>query len=293
MAGGVLLAGIIFFLGANITNAAFGVSPPFFNADHLVPGVTYSQTIYLVQDQPNSDLPINAKIDLPGHVQSWITLDHGLSFVIPRGVKQFPVVITATVPQGEGLGKYSGNITFASVPSRTGEVTIALGANVGVNLTVGNGIFEQYSIPNISFPSIEEGWNPKVFFHFQNNGNIAESVDSIVFSLYDQYDTVRLAYMTQQGGLPPVPPFTTKDFTVEFPTNFHVGVGDYWATVTFYKNYQSITSFKDILHVLPAGSLSSPWSRYWYYYVLGIAVLLIVIYRVWIVVSRRKKRRSA
>ena len=299
VAVGALLAGIAFLGSATITNAAFGVSPPFFNADHLVAGVTYSQTIYLVQDQPTADLPIKVTMSLPAHVQSWITLDHGLNFVIPQGVKQFPVTITAQVPQGEGLGKYSGNIVFASSPSPTGQVTIALGANVAVNLTIGNGVYEQYSIPTVSFPSIEEGWNPKVYFLFQNNGNIAEQLDSVVFNLYDQYDTVRLAYMTQQSGFSPVPPFTSKDFTVEFPTDFHMGVGDYWATATFYKNYQQITTYKGILHVLPPGSLSSPLQvfltslkNYWFLVVLGLVIILLIAYRIWVVVARRRKRAA-
>jgi hypothetical protein len=286
----------LFFGGIRVTHAAFGVSPPFLNADHLVPGVTYSQTIYLVQDQPDNDLPIKVTMTVPSHVQSWITLDQGLNFVIPKGTRQFPVVVSVKVPQGEGLGVYSGNMVFATVPGQSGQVTIALGANVAVNLTVGNGVFEQFSIPYVSFPSIEEGWNPRVFFRLQNGGNVPEQVDSAVLDLYDQFDSVRLAYMTKQGGFPQVAPFTNVEFAAEFPTDFHLGAGDYWGSVTFYKNYHVITSYKGAIHVLPAGSLSSPFEaflsslkNYWFYGVLGLVVALLIVYRVWVIISRRKK----
>ena len=292
-----LLTAAVFFSGVQVTKAAFGVSPPFVNAGHLVPGVTYSQTIYLVQDQPDNDLSVKATLDVPSHIASWITIDKGFNFVIPKGVRQFPIVVTVQVPQGEGLGVYSGNLVVATAPGASGQVTIALGANIAINLTVGNGVFEQYSIPYITLPSIEEGWNPRVFFRFQNNGNIAEQIDSAVFELYDQFSSVRLAYMTKQGGFSQVPPFSTKEYTIEFPTDFHLGVGDYWGSVTFYKGYQAITTYKNIMHVLPPGSLSSPFDAFltsvksnWFYYAFGFVVMLIIIYWLWVVISRRRRR---
>ena len=39
-------------------DATFGISPPFLNADHLVAGAKYVQTIYLVQNESDSDLRI-------------------------------------------------------------------------------------------------------------------------------------------------------------------------------------------------------------------------------------------
>jgi hypothetical protein len=289
--------GAIFLVAPNITLAAFGVSPPFFNAVHLVPGVTYSQTIYLVQDQTTSDLAIKATLSVPDHIKSWITIDKGLSFTIPAGTQQFPVQISITVPQGEALGTYSGNIVFATNPGQSGEVAIALGANVSINVVVGTGIYEEYSIPYITFPSIEEGWNPRVTYKFQNNGNVPETLDGATFELWDQYDAVRLAYLTKNDGFSAVPPFTTQEYTIEFPTDFHLGVGDYWGVVNFYKNNQVVASQKTILHVLPRGSLSSPIDlvieniqQYWIYYLIALIAFILIVRRVW--AMRRNKRRA-
>ena len=286
------------FGGANTSFAAFGISPPFLNADHLVPGITYVQTIYLVQDQPDADLPIGATLNVPEHMRSWITIDKGFNFIIPKGVRQFPVQVSVHVPAGEPLGKYSGNLIFATVPGAAGQVTVSIGANVAINLTVGNDIFEKYSIPSIEFRTIEEGWNPQALVRFQNEGNVAESIDSATFELYDQYDATRLAYIPKQSGFPETAAFSTGEYIVEFPTDFHLGVGDYWGNVTFYKNNQVLATHKTVFHVVPAGTLD-PFGRitsnlkaYWIYYALGLIALLLVIRRSWASISRRKGRNA-
>ena len=289
-------AAIAFFAATGTSLAAFGISPPFLNADHLVPGVTYDQTIYLVQDQPDTDLTIAATLDVPDSIKSWVAIDKGFTFVIPKGTRQFPVVVSIHVPKNQTLGKYSGNLVFATAPGATGQVTVSIGANVTINLTVGNDIFEKYSIPYIAFPPIEEGWNPKALVRFQNDGNVSEGIDSASFDLYDQYDAVRLAYVTKQGGFPETPAFTTSEYLVEFPTSFHLGVGDYWGSVVFYKGDKVIASQKTIFHVVPAGtlsplgSLSTNLKNYWIYWTAGLLVLLFVVRWLWIRFSRRKTK---
>jgi hypothetical protein len=293
-----LVFGIAFSLGtAPKSFAAFGISPPFVNADHLVPGVTYQQTIYLVQDQPTADLEIKAAVTAPDHVKPWITLNTGTDFVIPQGTRQFPVQITITVPKGEPLAKYTGDVSFESVPGKAGQVTIALGVDVTLNLTIGNDVYEKYSIPLVTFPDIEEGWNPKVAVRFENDGNVSESFDSATFDLYDQYDVVRLAFAEKQSGFPITPAFTTSNYVVDFPMSFHLGVGDYWGIATFYKNNVVVASQKTVLHVLPAGSLSpgglllTSLETYWYYYLVGIIALLLI--GGWVFRSRRKHKVAA
>jgi hypothetical protein len=290
-------AGILALAGPNLSLAAFGVSPPFLNATHLVAGSSFTQTIYLVQDTPLTDVKINATLSVPDRIKSWITIDKGLSFVIPAGIQQFPVNVTVHVPQGESLGSYQGNIVFATAPDNTGQITIALGANVIINLTIGSGVFEQFSIPYIALPSIEEGWNPRATFRFQNDGNVPENLSGATFSLYDQYDKNQLAYLTKDGGFQEVPAFATKEYTVEFPTDLHLGVGDYWGVVTFYRNNEAIASQKAIFHVLPRGSLSSQLDiafqnimKYWVYYLIALLALVLIVRRIWMM--RRERNRK-
>ncbi|HEY5221126.1 MAG TPA: hypothetical protein VIJ29_03215 [Candidatus Paceibacterota bacterium] len=275
-----LFLALFFLIPASPTHAAFGISPPFLNADHLVPGAKYQQTVYLVQDQPNQDLNIQANLTMPQPGASWISLDKGFNFVIPQGVRQFPVTITVSVPSNVTLGAYSGNLTFTTQPSSAGQVTIALGAQVAINLTIGTGTFEKYSVPLIQFPDILEGQSPTVHVKFQNDGNVPESFDGATYQLYDQYDSVQLAYIQKSSGFPTTAPFTIADYNLTFPLDFYLGVGEYWGVVNFYKNGQVVASQKAIFNVLKATWYQEAWNYImdeWVYFLIGLVLVLIVI----------------
>lgn len=297
----ILAAALFFLIGASTTHAgSFGSSPPYFTADHLVPGATFSQTIYLVQDDPSVDLPIQAQLTVPDAVKGWFSIDKGFSFTIPAGVRQFPVVVTVVVPKDAGLAKYDGTLVFTTSPSQTGQVSIALGTSIAVHLTIGNDIYEKYSVPSIQFATIEEGWNPRAIVKFENDGNIPEGFDSATFDIYDQYDAVRLAYITKESGFPQIPAFTTENDTIEFPTDFHLGVGQYWGIVTFYKNQQAVASLKTVFNVVPAGSILGPFGSFIYsiernptLLALVVVVILFVVFIIWNFTRRRRHRHAA
>lgn len=282
---------VVFFLfPVSLTHAAFGISPPFLNADHLVAGAKYQQTVYLVQDQPDQNLNIQANLVMSDPARSWVSLDKGFNFVIPQGTRQFPVTITVSVPQGVTLGAYSGNLTFTTQPASTGQVTIAMGAQVAINLTVGTGTFEKYDVPLIQFPDILEGQNPEVQVKFENDGNIPEAFDGATYELYDQYDSVRLAYVQKASGFPVTEPFTISDYRVTFPVDFYLGIGKYWGVVNFYKNGQVVASQKTVFNVLKATWYEKAWNyilNEWIYLLAGfIALVLIIAFTIW----RSKKK---
>lgn len=292
----VAVFGSVFLIGAPRAHAAaFGISPPFLNADHLVKGTRYVQTIYLLQNQPNEDLRIKAELDISESIRSWIAIDKGFDFVIPKGVRQFPVEVSVQVPQNTGVGFYHGNLTFTSMPSQSGQVTIALGAQVVINLTVGTDIYRKFTVPLIQLLDIEEGWSPRVYVKFNNEGNVPESFDRATYELLDQFGGVRLAYAQKSKGFPETPPFTVKEYTVEFPIDFHLGVGEYWGSVNFYQEGKVVASQKTIFTVLKAGSLSTAKERIvrfltgtWMYLVLIAAVAASVV-----AVKRKRRRRHA
>jgi hypothetical protein len=275
-----LFLAVFLLFPVSLTHAAFGISPPFLNADHLVPGAKYQQTVYLVQDQPDQDLDIQANLTMPEPGRSWVSIDKGFNFVIPQGTRQFPVTITVSVPQGVTLGAYSGNLTFTTQPSSAGQVTIAMGAQVAINLTVGTGTFEKYSVPLIQLPDIQEGQSPTVHVKFENDGNVPEAFDGATYELYDQYDSVRLAYVQKSSGFPTTAPFTISDYNVSFPVDFYLGVGQYWGVVNFYKNGQVVASQKTVFNVLKATWYQKTWNYVvdeWVYALIAFALLLIVI----------------
>jgi hypothetical protein len=288
-----VVVGLFFLLPVQLTHAAFGISPPFLNADHLVPGTKYVQTVYLVQDQPNVNLNIQANLQMDQPAASWVSVDKGFNFVIPQGTRQFPIEVTINVPEDASLGIYHGTLTFTTQPSSAGQVTIALGAQVAINLTVGTGTFEKYTVPQITFSDILEGQSPIVNVKFENDGNVPESFDGATYALYDQYDAVQLAYVQKSDGFPTTPPFTIQDYSIQFPLDFYLGIGEYWGVVNFYKDGQVVASQKTVFNVLKAtwynkvlNYLADEWI-----YALIIAVLLVLVIALAVWRSRRRGRK--
>ncbi len=252
----LLLGGTLAVTLPSFASAAFGVSPPFVNATHLMPGVTYSQVVYLVQDKPDEDLGIHVALDIADRVRSWISIDKGFDFVIPKGTRQFPINVIVTVPKNAERVSYGGNLIVTSEPSAKGQVTIALGANISINLTVGNDIYEKYSVPLINFLDIEEGWNPKIDIRFVNDGNVPESLGGATFEVYDRFDSVRLAFIQKTSGFPEVEPFTTDEYTIEFPLDLHLGQGQYWGSAVLYdKGNAILATQRTVFNVLPPGAI--------------------------------------
>jgi len=244
------------------SEAAFGISPPYFSAEHLVPGVTYSQSIYLVRDDDSEDLPMKAELDLnPSSIKEWLTFQPGQNFVIPKGVKQFPVTITAKVPKDIKLASYGGNIRFITNPPKTGQVTVAYGANLNLNLVVGEGIFRKFSIPLVKMLDIEEGWDPQALVRYNNEGNVPEGLTGSTFEVRDQFDSVRLGFVQAKDNFPEIPGFTSVEKTINFPINTRLGIGQYYGIISLYQGDKLIASQKMAFNVLPAGTFSGFWGK--------------------------------
>jgi hypothetical protein len=291
-----LLLGIA-LLYPQFGKAAFGISPAVITMDHLVPGSEFTQTLYLVQDKPDDDLPVTATFDIPSAVRGWISIEQGESFTIPRGKNQFPVRITVKVPKGISLGSWSGKVSFVSNPQKTGQVTIALGAQAILNLRVGNDAYEKFSVPLIKLLDVEEGWDPRVYVKFQNEGNIPNGFTNATYELFDKFGEVRLAYVQKGDGFPETPAFTTKEYTMDFPIDFHLGIGQYWATVTFYKNDAVVASQRTVFNVLEKGSLAaSPFATLFEFVKkhgassAGVGAFLFIILILLARFSRKRKR---
>lgn len=285
----VAAALVIIGLGAGYKNAhaAFGVSPPFVNADKLVKGATFEQTIYLVRDVGDTDLPIKGVLDLPEKVRSWVSIDPGTEFTIPQGVGQFPVKIKIKVPQDTELAAYSGKVVFTGNPTQSGQVTIALGAQVAINIVVGNDIYRKFEVRVVKVQDIEEGWNPQVYVKADNQGNVPESFTGGTLEILDQYGSVRLAFLQNPKKIAEIPPFTMGENIIEFPIDMHLGLGQYWGVVNLYQNDKLIVSQKTVFNVLKRGSLSKQGAMvlqllrdYWMYAAGGLLLLMIIVFGV-------------
>lgn len=244
----VSLVAMLFF--APLIASAFGVSPPFVNADKLVKGSRYEATIFLVQGQPEQDLEVKAIFDVPEKIAKWVSVDKGEQFVIPKGVQQFPIKVRIQVPEDAGLGVYHGYLRVNTVPkAKEGDqISISVGARIDLNFTVGEGAFLDYVIRRLDILDIEEGDLPQIVITLENTGNVAAGPERATMDLLDKYGNVRLGF-AQNEDLPEVPAFETKTFTVEFPIDLKLGIGEYWAEARLYRDGQISKSLKTVFNV--------------------------------------------
>lgn len=218
-------------------NAGFGVSPPLIKEGRLVPGIEISRTIYLVQGNPERGLEAEIIVESKD-IKDWISFPEGKKFVIPEGIQQYPLDVIIAVPKDAPLGIYKASVrinTTAEKTKQAGEVAIALGGKVDIDLTVGDEIFADFKIKSIKILDIKENQNPQVSIAIINTGNIPISPDSASFELLNKYGTTRLAY-SQNDNLPEIDAFLEEETIVEFPIDFKLAQGEYWGEVIIYND---------------------------------------------------------
>ena len=234
--------------------SAFGVSPPSINADKLLKGSQYEATVFLVRAEAENGLPIKAEVRLPDKIKNWVTLDTGFNFMIPVGVRQFPVNVLISVPEDADLNIYSGSLVFNTLPLSDKEngdqqVVITVAAGVSLSITIGEGVVKDFRIENVDILDIKEGNPPAIIVTMENTGNVPVAAERATIDVLDKFGNVRLGF-GQTEELPEVPPFKTKKFVVEFPLNLKLGLGEYWAEAKIYKGGGVAGEVKTVFNVL-------------------------------------------
>ncbi|MCK4554531.1 hypothetical protein KAU19_06275 [Candidatus Parcubacteria bacterium] len=254
LAGNFLLISILILLsGANIALAGFGISPPKVIAHHLLAGSYFEQTVYLVQGFPEKELKVVVIIE-DSEIKDWISVDKGNEFIIPAGVQQFPIKTQINVPNKAELGDYKGIIRIKTMLSdvQKGQVSIALGGRIDLDLKVTEEEIFGFIIKSVNISSIEEGWPVQIAFNVKNTGNIETCPTKAILEIYDRYDNDILA-SGEFSGFNPIIPYQEKVITAEFPAD--LAVGEYWGHYTLYKDDKILREGKDVFNVVEKGTI--------------------------------------
>lgn len=289
-----ILVLVAFVLAISIpleASAGFGVSPPEIIEEHLVPGSEFTKVINLVQGNPERDLPVTATID-DSNIRSWIDFPEGNTAVIPAGTQIFPFPVEVKVPENADFGVYRASIKFVSTPegvSGAGQVTIALGAKVIVDLTVGDDVVVDYEIADIDIPGIKEGDNPKVEIKVVNRGNVPAGPDAATFELFDKFGDIRLGFSNaKREDLKQVKSFSEDRYEISFPVDIYIAPGEYRAHARIYDNDGKVlrelkTTF-NVREKTLFEKLLLP---------VGIPLIVIIIGLVIFLFYRKRKKKSA
>jgi hypothetical protein len=251
--------------------AGFGISPPYIKSQILRPGTIYERRINLLRSSAEEDLEARIIIEAPD-IQSWITVDKGLSFILPKNKLSVPMVVKVAVPSGASLGNYRGqiNIKVAKVNDWASGVAVSLGALVDINLTVTNEIFSDYKIRQVKIPDFEapgQPWNSGFFSWFfrrlrvivriENTGNVEIAPSKIALDLYG-IPAKDLLESLVNTRLEKIKPYETREITASFPAK--LGVGQYWGKVKIYKGNDVLYTEQITFAIAAPGTLKGNFS---------------------------------
>jgi len=216
-------------------DAGFGITPPYVNNASLTRNSVYEQTILLVRSDPTTDLKATISIDVPG-INSWFEILEGNEFLLPRGEQKVPMTVRVTVPNKADFKQYPGNIRIKTGATDdqiiAGAVSISLGAQVDVDITVIDKEIKDFKIRKIGISDLNEGhkigwlyFPGKIKFEMllENIGNVPVAPSEVVFRIYNNSGSVLLEETKNKGKITKVAPFNIDTVFVNIPTNLPSG----------------------------------------------------------------------
>lgn len=285
----------IFLAWAPPVLAGFGISPPNVRTSKPVfAGSHFEQKITLLRSSAEEVLTAKITVNAP-EIESWIKIDHGFEFDLPKGNTRVPMIVIVDVPKDAEIGEYKGYMNVKVVPKEStggGGVAIALGARIELEINVTDEPFVEFLVRKVEvsdFKTLGSPWNWKIFLglfdrlfyrarvamKIENTGNIKVAPTKVVLDVYDRLEKELIESYVDES-IKKVPPFATETVTASFSTK--LPPGGYWGQVKIYKDNEIIRKDKLLFQITPydgQGFDSGP--GVWAWVVLGIIILIILI----------------
>lgn len=299
----------VFFLsliGANVVFAGFGVSPPYVRNDSLIRGSHYEKKLILVRGDAIEDLQATITIDVPT-AGAWISIDRGMEFILPKGEKQIPIIVSVDVPNDAAFGRYKGDMKIRIRPlsplQEEGGVSIILGLQVDIDLEVGKEEIMDFAVKGVSVADLEEGH--KVWFWYipgkikfsikiENLGNVKAAPSKVHINIYDAQEKEMLESV-ETTKIEKVNSFEIKTVVAELSTK--LPAGSYWAHFVIFKKDEVVNKGRLHLSILPYGTLPPEVREVeeflglsiWIWIVVGLIIVAGIGYVVWRFRLKKKK----
>jgi hypothetical protein len=287
----LILLLLVSFCWGHTALAGFGISPPYVRNDYLIPGSSYEQKINLLRSSAEDDLQASIEVDAP-EIASWLTIDKGMSFTLPKGELRVPMTVRVNVPKNAEIATYQGhiNVKVASAESTGPGVAVALGARIDIDLRLTRETRPDFLVRQVVIHDFEEldwPWNkwPLKYFFFrvkstlkiENTGNVKVAPTKILLDVYDSYRK-NLLESSFDKSLKKIPPYSTMDITASFPTN--LTPAQYWGKIKIYKDDQVLEAYDLTFRVYPKGGLGNNGLGIWPKILVGsiIAISLLILF---------------
>ncbi len=243
----------LFLAWANFCAAGFGISPPYILNDKLLPGSHHEQRITVVRSDDSKDDRIQVVINAP-EIASWITLDPGADFVFPAGKKYMYLTAKIDAPSNAEKKQYKGTMAINLIESKEGQAggaTVALGAQVDIDITVGEGAIKDFSVFSIKIPDFNENRPMKILLGIENKGNVRIAPSRVEAEIYD-ISGQNFVTTLRGSRFEEVESFARKEIASELDNSLKQG--SYWSIVKIYKENEIVREekiFFTILEKLP------------------------------------------
>jgi hypothetical protein len=285
---------LLFAQSGIVLAGGFGVSPSSVLNKNLIPGSFFQEDIVLVQSQPDTDLNVVVTIN-GGKINDWIKIENGNNFIIPKGTQQFPMKVSVTVPSSAELGDYKGSISITTSPvgAQKSGVSVVLGAEVSIDLSVTEIRVSNFSIQSFQIPDVYKGSPIKFLIKVKNDGNVENGPTKVDLVFFDQYHSKQLG---QQEVIvtEKTPAFQVKNVPVEFSNNLEIGT--YWADYKIYNGDNVIADSKMVFNVVGASaSTTAPVKSIFsnlslWIYLLSIVVIVVIALIIIITIFSNKNK---
>jgi hypothetical protein len=257
----------LFSFVVHAAHAGFGITPPYVTNASLTRNSEYEQTIYLVRSDPTVDLKATISVDVPG-INEWFVINEGMEFLLPKGNQKVPMTVKVKVPEKADFKQYTGNIRIKTGPAddqvAAGAVSISLGAQIDVDITVIDKKIKDFKVRKIGISDLNEGhkvgwlyFPGKIRFEMliENLGNVPIAPSDVVFRIYDKSGNVLLEETHKKGKITEVKPFETDAVFAELPTK--LPQGSYLARFEIFNEDEMKLDGEVNLSILPYGTLQT------------------------------------
>ena len=249
-----------------VTNAGFGVTPPYVKNSELTRNSIYEQRIMLVRGNPSFDALAEITVDVPG-ANEWITIEPSEEVLLAEGERLTPITVRILVPNKAPFDDYRGTIrvqtrAVSEEDRGRGTVSIALGARINFDISVIDRVIKKFEIQRVRISDFNEGrkvrwleYPGKMTFTMtlQNTGNVPVAPDRVVVDIYDSSGKDLLERTEHTNKIKRVDPFKTEEVYAELPS--HLPPGSYRGHFSIYNGDEVVRSGELSFGIRPAGTI--------------------------------------
>ena len=298
-----------FAVAPNGLEAGFGITPPYVENAELTRNSIYEQRIMLVRGNPAFDMNAEISVDVPG-ANDWITIEPGREVLLPAGEQRVPIVVRLQIPNNARYDQYTGHIRIRTRAVDEGDrgggaVSIALGAQVNVDIHVIDRVIREFEIRRASIADFNEArtvwWleypgKMVLSMDLKNTGNVPVAPSRVTVDIYDTRGEEHLERIEHTNRIRRVDPFKTDKVEAHLPS--HLPAGSYRGRFSIY-NGDEVVREGELSFGIRAGTIEgdrgygfmglSLWHKFT---IVGPLVFIVLLIVVPIFVFSRKARSS-